>query len=488
MLRNLGIPFVSCYLFFSVYYIFVVEAMALFDKNFEELKKFREDPRMVKALKNYTILSKKEFLNWFTPAPDATRSRTTNKIKEANSKLIQELLNEVCQNAIGASYARDTFSRVMPKRAHENIPPTNKYDDETQRIRTAYWFDSSKDNNYDIIVAVNKDTLHDSSATIQDKIKSVASFLITELGECKKKPQTISVNLICSRRGSPIKAYHMLGAMLYCIKADTKYDQEAVLELAGSYMNIPGFISYSRIGFDRDGTLFGNDCFPEIDLLPMSVNLDFVEPNDIINYASATVTRKDVTDDSNIYLGYLHKNQKPETQEALSQLGIFLHKIKLNQDKKKDPLSKSLFGNQKLTKKDKEAIVLEHIRSKTPKNTPGIGLTSPLLRKQKSKTKSLVKSAKKIFEQKVHESASESRKRSRSKSQTRSQPKKKLRRSNSTPSKSKASKSKASKSKDQPSRVVTRSKRAKQVKMASQSKKAIQRRKRSRRDMERAGF
>ena len=452
--------------------------MALFDKNFEKLKEFREDPRMVKALKNYTILSKKEFLNWFTPAPEPTRSKTAKTIKKANSKLIQELLNEVCQNAIGASYARDTFSRVMPQRVHENIPPTNKYDNETQRIRTAYWFDSSKDNNYDLIVAVNKDTLHDSTATIQDKIKSVASFLITELGECKKKPKTISVNLICSRRGSPIKAYHMLGAMLYCIKADTKYDREAILELAGSYMNIPGFISYSRIGFDRDGTLFGNDCFPEIDLLPMSVNLDFVDREEILDYASATVTRKDVTDESNLYLGYLHKNQKPETQEALSQLGIFLHKIKLNQDKKKDPLSKSLFGNQKLTKKDKEAIVLEHIRSKTPKNTPGIGLTSPLLRKQKSKTKSLVKSAKKIFEQKVHESASSSRKRSRSKSQTRSQPKKKLRRSNSTLSKSKA----------QPSRAMTRSKSAKQVKTASQSKKALQRHKRSRRDMERAGF
>ena len=270
---------------------------------------------------------------------------------------------------------------------------------------------------------------------------------------------------------------------MYCIKADTTYDQEAILELADSYNNHSGFFSYTRAGFDRDGTLFGNDCFPEIDLLPMSVNIDFLEPNDIINYASVAIKRKDANDESNLYLGYLHKNQSTETQEALSQLGIFLHKIKLNQDKKKDPLSKSLFGNQKLTKKDKEAIVLEHIRSKTPKNTPGVGLTSPLLRKQKSKTKSLVKSAKKIFEQKVHESASESRKRSRSKSQTRSQPKKKLRRSNSTPSKSKASKSK-----DQPSRVVTRSKRAKQVKMASQSKKAIQRSKRSRRDMERAGF
>ena len=470
--------------------------MSLFDKHFEKLKEFREDPRMVKALKNektsksYTILSKKEFLNWFTPAPDATRSRTTNKIKEANSKLVNEILSKVCSRKIGPGYARGSLSRVVPKRVHENIPPDNKYDKETQKIRTDYDFDHSIEGKFDLIVAVDKEILEKPSATTEEKIKAVASFLITELGECKKKPNTISVNLICSRGG--VSATQMLGAMMYCIKADTTYDQEAILELADSYNNHSGFFSYTRAGFDRDGTLFGNDCFPEIDLLPMSVNIDFLEPNDIINYASVAIKRKDANDESNLYLGYLHKNQSTETQEALSQLGIFLHKIKLNQDKKKDPLSKSLFGNQKLTKKDKEAIVLEHIRSKTPKNTPGIGLTSPLLRKQKSKTKSLVKSAKKIFEQKVHESASESRKRSRSKSQTRSQPKKKLRRSNSTPSKSKASKSKASKSKskskDQPSRVVTRSKRAKQVKMASQSKKAIQRSKRSRRDMERAGF
>jgi hypothetical protein len=464
--------------------------MSLFDKHFEKLKEFREDPRMVKALKNYTILSKNEFLNWFTPAPEPTRSRTTDKIKEANSKLVNEILSKVCVQKIriGHGYARSSLSRVMPKRVHENVPPDNKYDKETQMIRADYDFDHSIEGKFDLIVAVDKEILEKSSATTEEKIKAVVSFLITELGECKKKPNTISVNLICSRGG--VSATQMLGAMLYCIKVDTKYDQEAILELAGSYTNIPGFISYSRIGFDRDETLFGNDCFPEIDLLPMSVNIDFLEPNDIINYASVAIKRKDANDESNLYLGYLHKNQSTETQEALSQLGIFLHKIKLNQDKKKDPLSKSLFGNQKLTKKDKEAIVLEHIRSKTPKNTPGIGLTSPLLRRQKSKTKSLVKSAKKIFEQKVHESASESRKRSRSKSQTRSQPKKKLRRSNSTPSKSKASKSKASKSKskDQPSRVVTRSKRTKQVKMASQSKKAQQRSKRSRRDMERAGF
>lgn len=467
--------------------------MALFDKNFKRLEEFREDPRMVKALKNYTILSKKEFLNWFTPAPDTTRLRTTEKIKKANSKLVNEILSKVCaQNnmRIGDGYARSSLSRVIPKRVHENVPPDNKYDKETQKIRADYDFDHSIEGKFDLIVAVDKEILEKPSTTTEEKIKAVVSFLITELGECKKKPNTISVNLICSRGG--VNATQMLGAMLYCIKADTTYDQEAILELANSYVNIRGFISYTRAGFDRDGTLFGDDCFPEISLLPMSVNLDFLEPNDIINYASTAIIRKDANDDSNLYLGYLHKNQSKETQEALMQLGIFLHKIKLKQDKKKDPLSKSLFGNQKLTKKDKEAIVLEHIRSKTPKNTPGIGLTSPLLRKQKSKTKSLVKSAKKIFEQKVHESASSSRKRSRSKSKTRSQPKKKLRRSNSTPSKSKASKSKSkaskSKSKDQPSRVVTRSKRAKQVKMASQSKKAIQRSKRSRRDRERAGF
>ena len=84
-------------------------------------------------------------------------------------------------------------------------------------------------------------------------------FVIVEKGECKEKPNTVSIKLICSsfRGGGHI----LLGAVAYCIKA-SEFDKEIILDLAGGKLNDRALKSYERFGFvDSEHLRLGN-CYP----------------------------------------------------------------------------------------------------------------------------------------------------------------------------------------------------------------------------------
>ena len=177
------------------------------------------------------------------------------------------------------------------------------------------------DSKLDILVAVPRNR---HAVSLQDKIGDLLGFIVCELGECKVEPNVWCVNLICTSKTHPlrIKASLLLGAMMFCIKRHKEYEQEAILELAGGYTNLAGFICYTKMGFNIDNELlFGEDiCFYEVYNLPMSVDLSTISFGEVKRRAlgsrSRVVTRYD--DPTGIYHNSTRLTREELKREALA--------------------------------------------------------------------------------------------------------------------------------------------------------------------------
>jgi len=115
------------------------------------------------------------------------------------------------------------------------------------------------------------------------------SFLIVEKGECVKLSNVWSVNLICAVLQSPngLKGIGqiLMGLYLYSIAENNEVEEKlGVLELANGYINAGGLASYSKLGFKIDKSLYGEDCFPNYNNLPMiAEDIDQDRIIDILN-------------------------------------------------------------------------------------------------------------------------------------------------------------------------------------------------------------
>jgi hypothetical protein len=115
------------------------------------------------------------------------------------------------------------------------------------------------------------------------------SFLIVEKGECERLSEAWSVNLICAALQSPngLKGVGqiLMGLYLYIIAENEEVeDKTGVLELANGYINAGGLASYSKLGFKVDKSLYGADCFPNYNNLPMiATDIDPDRIVDILN-------------------------------------------------------------------------------------------------------------------------------------------------------------------------------------------------------------
>ena len=139
----------------------------------------------------------------------------------------------------------------------------------------------------------NNDPALDILAIVpRNQLDHVLGFILCELGECKVEPNVWSVNLICMTK-TIVKASLLLGAMMFCIKRKPQYDPGAILELAGGYSNLAGFISYTKMGFNRDlDLLIGKDiCFHDVTNLPMSVDISSISFSEIKRRAAGMRTR-----------------------------------------------------------------------------------------------------------------------------------------------------------------------------------------------------
>jgi len=167
-------------------------------------------------------------------------------------------------------------------------------------------------------------------------ISQIDGFIIAELGECKMKPNVWSVRLICSKGGI---GKLLLGAFMYCIKNSSEYEKEGILELLSGYLNLPGFLSYTKMGFVKNLYLFQGysiipkincftkcetRCFNNIICLPMSVYLSRITNEEIINRALGVITFI-IEDESGLYQNRL--NSRDVNFKMLQLYNNILYKL-----------------------------------------------------------------------------------------------------------------------------------------------------------------
>ena len=176
---------------------------------------------------------------------------------------------------------------------------------------------------------------------IKNGKQKIMGFLIAELGVCRMRPQTYAINLVCSESGL---GKLLVGACLYCIKFNENVATKAcVLELAHAYRNTPAFFVYTRLGFNVDNSLIGDNCFHDAIQLPMSVKLtDKYSKQYFVNaMVGANFKQTDVRDASGIYelglpLKYSEDKGKSENiQDKMALIANIIRKMKVYSDNEK---------------------------------------------------------------------------------------------------------------------------------------------------------
>lgn len=359
------------------------------------LDDYRNDKRISGMLNGCKILNHIEFMNWYLPEESRFSQRTLLKYPESEEQrnkadktieifaryVLQDLSISVCEGKIGNTYGRNAMNNL------KNI------------------------NNFDLLVVMDpsikivKSTKAEHQAT--KKLLSIIAFIIVEKGECQQSKRSLksntalidrsdvySVNLICRREDKPdktsVKGVVLLGAYMYCIKNSPLIaikDKIGILELAGAYTNLSGFFSYTKIGFDKDNTFYGNTCFADPGNLPMSVDINQHNNEDIIQMVCGDKKRVRVAinDDTGIYeLGLPDKNNTAEVkaQAQIAKISRLKNMMVLDYDKMKAIdtkllnaiLNKSVSSLLLQTPKDKVVVVQNYLdmlkaKYKNNKNT-----------------------------------------------------------------------------------------------------------------------
>ena len=211
---------------------------------------------------------------------------------------------------------------------------------------------------FDVLFAVYKKDSIIFESDIYDyqyrKSKNVGGFIVVEKGECKKGPtkwslyyyfnnkelnynNVYSVFLICSSNDDDdvptIKGQLLMGAYLFIIKNNKSFAQHAVLELLDGYTNIPGFIAYSKLGFEKDLNLYDENCFYILTNLPMSNSLINKNITDIIQFVIKDVDIIISRESRTIINFYESNKNNQENQEKLGVLLNILYRIELEPNK-----------------------------------------------------------------------------------------------------------------------------------------------------------
>jgi hypothetical protein len=274
------------------------------------------------ALNGYVLLNKAQFLAWMVP-PLALDLPTNSESRLQNRQAGNEINHQIYQETV---------------QGLASIVCTGIVEDYGQQQMDNIINDFEK---FDILVAVMSDyqdvsTFKRTKTVTQNKMDKVVGFIITELGECKILPNTVCVKLICVKPAT-IKGSLLLGAYFLGIK-HSGYDQRGVLELARGYLNVNGFISYTKMGFDKDVSLYiaepddvdpdaQDTCFSDYRNLPMSVDLTEMDDITIMRLATGGIIRDEVADDTGIY--NLYKEKKGISMEFLACNNLLL-KAQLN--------------------------------------------------------------------------------------------------------------------------------------------------------------
>jgi len=194
---------------------------------------------------------------------------------------ITEQSRKCCAGKIGDTYKRDSFINTLIKRKRE----------------------------FELLSAI------DSSNTL-------LGFIVCELGECKMLENVWSVRLICVKKTTKMSSLVLLGAMMYAIKE--KGGKFAVLELAHGYSNIQGFVSYSKMGFLKNLSLYNYRptyreptlCFQDPGNLPMYVSLQYLTQQTIVDLVTGKkeIQLTSKQDDTGMFQRYKQNMKHPRRE------------------------------------------------------------------------------------------------------------------------------------------------------------------------------
>lgn len=293
----------------------------LFKKTF--LDEYRNSNSIRKMLKGGELLTQSEFVSWYKPKETRTTRHTSeykDDIESENFEIAMEFLDDICDEVcrkIGTEYGQ-----IALRKTANNLKSSSK-----------------STNKFDLLVAVSagydKQELKSTTTVQKNKNKSIVGFIVVEKGECKLLKDQVCVNLICVKENT-IKGSVILGAYLYCIKSSyfLPKNQKGLLELAGSYSNLAGFFSYTKLGFDKDESLYHKKCFYNPENLTMSVDLQKYEKKDIIDLVTGDKKRGDfsdqVIDDTGIFAcGALTTKKDQIIQEKIGKAYAIYHYVKM---------------------------------------------------------------------------------------------------------------------------------------------------------------
>jgi len=159
-----------------------------------------------------------------------------------------------CRSCIGAEYLKDALDNAF----------------------------RTKERRFDVALLVKHDP---TKQVVRGKKKAlenfdVVGFVVVEIGECHKLPNTASINLICAREFENHKnaGRTMMALFCYFILSSPSLDQRGILEVAGGFENPGAFCMYQKFGFKPDYSLYSAtddwECFNWATLIPMMVDFN----------------------------------------------------------------------------------------------------------------------------------------------------------------------------------------------------------------------
>jgi hypothetical protein len=227
--------------------------------------------RLSGLLSNYTLYNRSTFHKWFFGVTEDAADK--NRDYETNMDRLTRYGNPCSNNDIGWGYSADAMMSAFGVRTED--------DD---------YYDWRKKFNYDILFAMDNRIMNvpeSKTKSSRDMLNSIVGVIILEKGECDVRPNSWCVKVICVKPSS-VKGSMLMGACLYCIKNNPRIKPECLLELADGYSNLPAFYSYTALGFLRDDSLWGDQCFHTKYCMPMRADLSKISQGDIINKVLGT--------------------------------------------------------------------------------------------------------------------------------------------------------------------------------------------------------
>lgn len=240
-----------------------------------EIEKYSK--RVSSLLSNYKLYNRETFHKWFF---GFTEDDADNIIDEQQYDAYKTVMAILIKSANPCTTDSNVYGGYTKRamRSALSMRTTDEADEEEDA--------SPKKNNYDILFAIDTQIkIHSDDPThakLEKKSNAIVGVIVVERGECRASPKSWCVKVICVKPNS-VKGSLLMGACLYCIKANHSINPECLLELAGGYKNLSAFYSYTGLGFVRDDSLWDDRCFDTVQCMPMRVDLSKISQGDIIN-------------------------------------------------------------------------------------------------------------------------------------------------------------------------------------------------------------